>query len=156
HRSRVWRSWPVTPQTITLVALNRSAVEGYQAARLQFPLTFEQAHYVEYREPTGWDRGLPGPRVLVHTRNAENGPEIVGPGWNPAGALRAGQELVLPGSPCPIVVRVETIDPRSSQATVRVWALPRPWEDLKGILESAPSAVSWAAGRLDVFARAAD
>jgi Repeat of unknown function (DUF346) len=156
HRSRVWRSWPITPQTITLAALNRPAVEGYLAARLQLPLTFDQAYYLEYRESTEWDRGLPGPRVLVHTRNAEDGPEILGSGWNPAGALLAGQELVLPDSPSPIVVRVETIDSGSSQATVRVWALSRPWEDLAGVLASAPAAVSWAADRLDVFARAAN
>lgn len=131
HRSRVWRSWPVTPQTITLVALNRPVAEGYLAIRLQFPLTFDQAYYLEYREVTAWDRGFPGPRVLVHTRNMENGPEIIGGGWHPAGALSTGQELVLPDNPTSLVVRVETIDPGSSRATVRVWALgDRPWDHI--------------------------
>ena len=67
-RSCMWQSWPLTPQTITLVALNRPAVAGYLAARLQYPQTSDQAYYLEYREVTAWDRGLPGPRVLVHTR----------------------------------------------------------------------------------------
>jgi Repeat of unknown function (DUF346) len=156
HRSRVWRSWPITPQTITLAALNRPEVDGYLAARLQFPLTNDQAYYLEYREVTRWDRGLPGPRVLVHTRNAENGPEIIGSGWDPAGALRPGKQLVLPSNSSPIVVRVEAVDPGSSRATVRVWALPRPWESLGGALGSRPAAVSWAASRLDVFARGTD
>jgi hypothetical protein len=124
HRSRVWRSWPVQPQTVTLAALNQPAVDGYLAARLQFPFTSDAAYYVEYREPTSWDRGLPGGRVLVHTRNAENGPEILGGGGAPAGALAAGQEVVVPDVPAPVVVRVEALDAAQHRATVRLWALP--------------------------------
>jgi hypothetical protein len=123
-QSRVWQSWPTTPQTITLAALNRPAVDGYLAVRLQFPPAFDKPYYLEYREPTVWDRGLPGPRVVVNTRNAENGPELIGGGWNPVGALQPGQELVLPTQPSQLLVRVETIDPGSSRATVRVSAWP--------------------------------
>jgi Lamin Tail Domain len=123
HRSRVWRSWPLTPQTVELRALNRPDLPGYLAARLQFaPLT--QAFYVEYREPTAFDAGLPGRRVLVHSRNSENGPMIFGAGWNPTGALAAGQELALPGAIVPTVVRVEATDAATSTARVRVWSLP--------------------------------
>jgi hypothetical protein len=117
---RVWQDWPETPQTITLAALNRPDVPGFLAARIPIPQTSDRAYYLEYREATEWDRGLPGPRVLVHTRNSENGPEIFGGGWNPAGALQAGQELVLQASPASLVVRVEAIDTGLAQATVRV------------------------------------
>ncbi len=124
HRSRVWRAWPAQPQSITLAALNRPADDGYLAARLQFPFTSDAAYYVEYRERTGWDRGLPGGRVLVHTRNAENGPEILGAGWHPTGALAAGQDVVIPDVPSPVVVRVEAMDAAQHSATLRLWALP--------------------------------
>jgi len=123
HRSRVWRSWPFTPQTITLVALNRPAIEGFVAARLAIP-AISPAFYVEYRQATDWDAGLPGPRVLVHIRNNENGPQIFGAGWTPSGALGPSQELVLPGALIPTVVRVEAIDTSGSTATVRIWSLP--------------------------------
>jgi hypothetical protein len=123
HRSRVWRSWPYIPRTIELSTLNRPDVQGFQVARLQFaPLT--TAFYLEYRESTSWDAGLPGSRVLVQVRNGDNGPEIFGAGWNPVGALSAGQELVLPGAVIPTVVRVEGVDPVAGRARVRCWSLP--------------------------------
>jgi hypothetical protein len=121
HPSRVWRPWQRTPETITLCALNRPDVEGYLAARLEFQL--DPPHYLEYREPTAWDRGLPGARVLVHRRNAENGAEILGAGWNPVGALNGGQELIVSSGASQIAIRVESIDQAASRATVRVW----PW-----------------------------
>jgi hypothetical protein len=123
HRSRVWRSWPYTPQTIELSTLNQPEVPGFLAARLQFtPLS--TAYYLEYRQSTAWDAGLPGPRVLVQVRNGENGPQIFGAGWNPAGALSVGQELVLPGAVIPTVVRVEGVNPVTGHVQVRCWSLP--------------------------------
>jgi hypothetical protein len=126
HRSRVWHGWPLNPQTIQLAALNRADVDGYLAARVAFPLPFDPPFYLEYREPTAWDQGLPGPRVLVQTRNSANGAEIFGSGWSPAGALAEGAELVFPDSPFPVVVRVEDVDESTSRATVRIWALTNP------------------------------
>ncbi|MGK5556742.1 hypothetical protein ACSNOI_34550 [Actinomadura kijaniata] len=122
HRSRVWRSWPAAPQTLTLAALNSPATDGYLAARLQAPSS--QVHYLEYREQTRWDRGLPGPRVLVHTRNNENGPEILGSGRHPAGALAEGQQLTIGSAPHQAVVKVDRTDPAASQATVTVSPVP--------------------------------
>ncbi len=123
HRSRVWRGWPFAPREITLAALNRPDVDGFLAARLQVPL-LPPAVYVEYREPTGWDQGLPGARVLVHVRNNENGPQIFGGGTSPAGALTASQELVVPSVFGSVVVRVERVDTAASTATVRMWVVP--------------------------------
>jgi hypothetical protein len=122
HRSRVWRGWPETPQSLRLSALNRPEGDGFLAARLaaspQFP-----AVYLEYREPTHWDVALPGPHVLVHTRNLENGPEIFGGGAIPAGALTSGQQLTVPVEPRPVAIRVERIDPNTAVAEVRIWTL---------------------------------
>jgi hypothetical protein len=123
HRSRVWRGWPASPQTIELSAINRPEVTGFLAARLQLA-PFFPTFYVEYRQATGWDAGLPGPRVLVTERNGEQGPQIFGAGWNPTGALSVDQDLVIPGSSPPTVVRVESIDTAASRARVRVWTLP--------------------------------
>jgi hypothetical protein len=60
HRSRVWRSWPFAPQTIEFMAINRPDLPGYLAARLEIG-PFTRAFYLEYREPTAFDAGLPGP-----------------------------------------------------------------------------------------------
>lgn len=123
HRSRVWRSWPQTPQTITLASVNRPAAEGWLAARLSAPSTSTPI-YLEYRENTDWDQGFPGPRVLVHTRNGENGPHIVGGGWNPAGALSLAQEIILPATPTPLALRLESVDTAKSTAVIRVSPQP--------------------------------
>ena len=116
--SRVLQSGATT-RNIELVALNRPDVPGYLAATIRLTPV---AVYLEYRESTGWDRALPGPRILVHRRNAENGPEIYGQGFNPAGALSAGQQISLPDSPFTIIVRAESMDPASSKANVLLWA----------------------------------
>lgn len=123
HRSRVWRSWPATPQTIELSATNRPDVGGFLAARLQLAPSFP-AYYLEYRQATAWDAGLPGPRILVNVRNSESGPQIFGGGWDPTGALSSGEELLIPGSVPPTVVRVESVDTATSRARVKVWTLP--------------------------------
>ncbi|MFI1700709.1 hypothetical protein ACH419_32750 [Streptomyces bobili] len=47
--------------------------------------------HLEYREPTGWDAGLPGRRVLVH--RDEGVPVLLGGGCQPTGALAEGTDL---------------------------------------------------------------
>lgn len=123
HRSRVWRSWPFAPQEVVLAALNRPGADGWLAAELGAPGTWPKI-YVEYREKTQWDRGIPGPRVLVHTRNAENGPQIFGGGRAPLGALSSGQEIEVPAAPTPVVIRLVSIDSNSSRATVQLRPKP--------------------------------
>ncbi len=118
--SRVWRSWPRTAQTIQLTALNRPGRAGWLAARLS-AAPGSPPVYLEYRENTAWDRALPGPRVLVHARNTENGPDIFGGGGHPAGALPAKGQIILPTASDPLVIRVDSIDTTNSLATVRLW-----------------------------------
>ena len=123
HRSRVWKGWPDTEQSLTLAALNRPDIDGWLAAQLSRPAS-PTPIFLELRQPTAWDRGVPGPRVLVHTRNGEGGPDIVGGGWNPSGALRAGQQLTLPISPTALVVHVDSIDASGARASVRIREQP--------------------------------
>lgn len=55
--------------------------------------------HLEYREPTGWDAGLPGRRVLVH--RDEGVPVLLGGGWQPTGALAEGTDLKISDDPYP-------------------------------------------------------
>jgi hypothetical protein len=123
HPSRVWTGRPRADQSLTLASLTRPGLEGWLAARL-VDTSGGAPLYLEYRERTGWDAGLPGPRVLLHTRNAENGPDILGGGWQPAGALAVGQQLLVPGLPTPLVVRFESEDPAGPRAVVRITPQP--------------------------------
>jgi hypothetical protein len=50
-------------QRIDLVALNRPELPGYLMARV---LTPNHIYTVEFRQPTGWDRGIKGEGVLIH------------------------------------------------------------------------------------------
>jgi hypothetical protein len=120
HASRVWRGWPATPRTLTLAALNRPAADGFLAARLQGGWQGAPAFYVEYREKTDWDRGLPGARVLVTTPKAD-GAMIFGGGNDPSGALEAGDELTVEHEWAKFKIRVDSIDTAASQAKVRLW-----------------------------------
>jgi hypothetical protein len=123
HRSRLHSTLAVVPERITLAALNRPEIDRPLAARLFDVSLIGTSFYVEYREPRDWDRGLGRPVVLVTYRNQERSAEIPGSKRRYLGALVSGQEIVLPGLLWPWVVRVESIDPTSSTATVRVWAL---------------------------------
>lgn len=123
HRSRVYRTpiWQLESARIQLVALDRPDIDGYLAARMGMFLV-GQTHWVEYRQPTGWDRGIGTPIVLIHTRNAAGGSELVGSRTDRRGRLGVGQEFVTPG-PLPWVIHVEAIDVASSTATIRMWPL---------------------------------
>jgi hypothetical protein len=50
-------------QRISLVALNRPEIPGYLMARV---LTPNHVYTVEFRQPTGWDRGIARDGVLIH------------------------------------------------------------------------------------------
>jgi PASTA domain len=121
HESRIYSSASPDEQAVCLVALNRTDLQGYLMAKFS-PRSVRKPFYVEYRENTGYDAGLPGPRVLVYSRNSEDGPEIYGGGSQPAGALTAGQEFSLPDTVEPTFVRVDSIDTLTSKAclTVRI------------------------------------
>jgi Lamin Tail Domain len=62
--------------------------------------------------------------VLVTYYNTEGEAEILGSRPDYTGALAAGEEIVLPGTLAPRVVRVESIDSATSTAQIRVWSLP--------------------------------
>ncbi|SCG65519.1 hypothetical protein GA0070613_4012 [Micromonospora inositola] len=106
HRSRVWQSFPLTSQAVTLAAVNRPEVDGYLAVKLSWwPLLLGPV-WVEYRQPGQRDRGLNEPIVLVHRRNAQGGAELAGGRSNRPGRLRAGEEYSIVGA-FTVVVRVE-------------------------------------------------
>jgi hypothetical protein len=107
--------------TFELTCLNRPDVDGPYVAVFVAAEGSNDPYYIEYREPTAWDAGLPGPRVLVHRVNQEGGAMIVGAGGDPSGALSAGESVDLPLQPYPAAIRVEAIDPVRSKATVTVW-----------------------------------
>jgi hypothetical protein len=59
---RVWTS-PPSPSTVSLTALNRADLPGYQMAKI---VTSDWIYTVEFRQKTGWDRGVPAEGVLIH------------------------------------------------------------------------------------------
>jgi hypothetical protein len=52
-----------TSETIKLAALSEPKAPGYLMARIVAP---DRIFTVEYRQRTGWDRGLPGDAVVIH------------------------------------------------------------------------------------------
>ncbi len=124
HRSRI-RSFPAVgpPETLALASVNRPDVDGY--LMVQFAGTSREdpaassTYTVEFRERSGWDRGL-NSRVIVHEIRSDGLVRMLRS--NPVGILSAGGEFVSP-SPS-IVVRVESLDTTGHMARLRVWHLP--------------------------------
>jgi hypothetical protein len=59
----IWTNAPTNPcETISLLPLNKPNL-GYMAARIS---KLDRTYYVEYRQPTGWDRGFPRQAVLIN------------------------------------------------------------------------------------------
>jgi hypothetical protein len=60
----------VRAQAITLVALNRPDVEGYQMVEIvgtsRVNANAISIYTVEFREQSGWDQGLNSSAVIVH------------------------------------------------------------------------------------------
>jgi hypothetical protein len=113
---------PLLTTQITLAALNRPDLADPLAVKVDGAPTI----YIEYREPTGWDRGLSGPVVLVHRRsttgNTYDSAEIFGNGWTPVGALSPGDTFNVPHlrtSP-PVTVKFVRANTATSQAKIQV------------------------------------
>jgi hypothetical protein len=124
HRSRI-RSFPAVglPETITLAAVNRPDVDGYQliefAGTNRADSTVSSTYTVEFRERAGWDRGLARSLVIVHEIRSDGLVRTLRAA-PPVGLLGVGAEFVSP-SPS-TVVHVESIDTHG--ARVRIWHLP--------------------------------
>jgi hypothetical protein len=125
HRSRI-RSLPAAglAETITLAALNRPDIDGYQM--VEFVGTSRvgpnavSTYTVEFRERSGWDQGLNSSTVIVHEIRSDGLVRLLTN--NPIGTIGVGSEFV---SPSPSrVVRVESIDAPSHAARLRTWRLP--------------------------------
>jgi len=125
HRSRIRSFAAVGPsEALTLAAVNRPDVDGYQMAEFtgtsRGNATASSTYTVEFREQTGWDRGLGSSNVIVHEIRSDGLVRTLTS--NPVGTLGAGSEFVSP--PPSRVVRVEAIDAPSHTARVRIWRLP--------------------------------
>ena len=114
-------------ETITLAALNRPDVDGFQmvqftaAGRLSPLVPLLSTYTVEFREQTGWDTGLPRPAVLVHEIRPDGLLRLLTNA--PIGTIAgAGLEFVSP-SPS-TVIRVESIDTAFHVARLRISRLP--------------------------------
>src|SRR6266481_6142658 len=125
HGSRI-RSLPAggPAETITLVALNRPDVEGYQM--VEFVGTSRvnsnaiSVYTVEFRERSGWDQGLNSSAVIIHEIRSDGLIRLLTN--NPMGTVGAGGEFVSP-SPS-TVVRVESVDATSHTARLRIFVIP--------------------------------
>lgn len=94
--------------TIKLAALNRPDVKGYLMAKIVGP---GGVRTVEFRQPTKWDRGLPGNAVLMHQIGGDGEPFFLGD-------YRAGQRWADLSNGISVVV--EGIDPSSATATITI------------------------------------
>lgn len=122
--TRIWTA-PSVPfsQTVTLAAVNRPDVEAPLMARFTAASrtgTGENTYVLEYREPTKWDRGFPGPMVLIYeVRTARKFvllTDFSGGMFPSLGAI-----FLTPDSK--IAVRLESINRAASTATVRIWTV---------------------------------
>jgi len=126
HRSRV-RPLPAAgpAEAITLTALNRPDIEGYQMVEFRETSRVNpnvmSLYSVELRERSGWDQGLNSSVVIVHEIRSDGLIRLLTN--QPVGTITAGSELILL-SPLSTVVRVESIDTTSHTAQLRIWRLP--------------------------------
>ncbi|MCI0711881.1 MAG: hypothetical protein L0154_17120 [Chloroflexi bacterium] len=125
HRSRI-RSLPTEgpAEAITLAALNRPDVEGYQMVEFvgtsRADPNASSVYTVEFRERSGWDQGINISAVIIHEIRSDGLLRLLTN--NPTGTIAAGSEFVSP-SPS-TVVRVETIDATSHIAQLHIWRQP--------------------------------
>jgi hypothetical protein len=88
--------------TLDLAGLNYSAVSGYLVAKVPAALTIptpgggtttSQHYWLEYRDGSGWDAGIPASAVVLHLRGADGVAYWVNTAAGD-GDLRAGEEYV--------------------------------------------------------------
>lgn len=119
-RARIW-----SPPTgwfsydVTLAAINRPDVDGYLMATFPGPsqnLTQGDLsiYYLEFRQRTKWDQGLPTDAVLIHeVRGSDSLSRLL-----TGGQLAVGQPFSPPGGG--VIVQVNSIDSTVSQAKLSV------------------------------------
>lgn len=101
-RTRIWSppaGWFIWD--ITLAAINRPDVDGYLMVTFPGPsrnLTQGDlsTYYIEFRQRTKWDRGLPTDAVLIHEVRGSDGLSRLLTNWN-GGQLEVGQPFSPPG-----------------------------------------------------------
>lgn len=124
HRSRVVSGWPARSHTVKLAALNRPDIDGPLALQLGgWPFRADYI-YVEFRQATGWDRGIGGDVVVLHTIGGDGLTRLLTNSGR-GGTLLAGDEIVLDGL-VRVVVRVASIDSAAGTAVIRFWPLLEP------------------------------
>ena len=110
--------------TLDLAGLNYSAVAGFLVAKIPAALTIptpgggtttSQHYWLEYRDRSGWDAGLPASAVVLHLRGADGVAYWVD-GAAGDGDLRAGEEYVDAGQNT--YVAVNSINTVTHQARV--------------------------------------
>jgi hypothetical protein len=112
--------------TIDVAGLNYSAVAGYLVAKIPAALTIptpgggtttSQHYWLEYRDQSGWDNGLPASAVVLHLRGSDGFAYWVDSAAGD-GDLGAGEEYVDAGQNT--YVAVNSINTVSHQARVTV------------------------------------
>jgi hypothetical protein len=112
--------------TVDLAGLNYSAVPGYLVAKIPAALTIptpgggtttSQHYWLEYRDKSGWDSGLPASAVVLHLRGSDGFAYWVD-GAAGDGDLGAGEEFVDAGQST--YIAVNSINPVSHQARVTI------------------------------------
>jgi hypothetical protein len=112
--------------TLDLAGLNYSAAAGYLVARIPAALTIptpgggtttSQHYWLEYRDKSGWDAGLPASAVVLHLRGADGFAYWVDAAAGD-GDLRVGEEFVDAGQKT--YVAVNSINPLTHQARVTI------------------------------------
>jgi hypothetical protein len=110
--------------TLDLAGLNYAAVAGFLVAKVPAALTIptpggltttSQHYWLEYRDKSGWDNGLPASAVVLHLRGADGFAYWVD-GAAGDGDLRVGEEYVDAGQNT--YVAVNSIDTTLHQARV--------------------------------------
>ena len=109
---------PNPEYSVNLVPLNRREIPGYLMVKL---ILLDRALTIEYRQPTGWDRGLTRSGVLIHT--VKDGQFYLAPKPRRASGfdLQPGERWVLSAPSTgfsDLGVAVESIDDESAQARV--------------------------------------
>lgn len=110
--------------TLDMAGLNYSAVAGFLVAKVPAALTIptpgggtttSQHYWLEYRDKSGWDNGLPASAVVLHLRGADGVAYWVD-GAAGDGDLRVGEEYVDAGQNT--YVAVNSINTVTHQARV--------------------------------------
>jgi hypothetical protein len=116
--SRVHTLTPVSgtrkSATVRLAALNRPEADGALMVRINAFADTSRYYTVELRQKSGWDRGIPGDAVLVHTLQADGETTLETTATDRS--FTAGETY----SDSKVTVKVDRMDAAHSTATVTI------------------------------------